>query len=149
MVRSGKPQPNRNIPLHLNDEENFFLSKQHSANEDIDLFGGEGQLCCDIYQTKENIVVKSTIAGVDPKNLDISVSNDLLTIRGFREMDEEIKEDDFYCRECYWGTFSRFIVLPQQVDQIKAKATLKNGVLTVVLPKKYKTTSIRIRHLDD
>lgn len=135
----------KNIPLNIRHDDNFF---GHQV-EEPDLFSAEGQLCCDIYQTKDAIVIKSTMAGVDPKDLDISISNDLLTIRGSREFAENISEPDFYCRECYWGSFSRSIVLPQQVDQTKARSTLKNGILTIVLPKKYKTTSIRIRHLND
>lgn len=110
---------------------------------------GEAQLSCDVYQDKDNIIVKATMAGVDPKNLDISVANDLLTIRGFREADDEIKENDYYSRECYWGAFSRSIVLPQEVDQKGVKANLKNGVLIIQLPKKYKTSSIKVRQISN
>ena len=64
-------------------------------------------------------------------------------------MDEEVDEKNFFSRECYWGAFSRSIVLPQEIDQKGIKAGLKNGVLTVKLPKKYKTTSIKISHSHD
>jgi len=127
--------------------DNFFgPESEGNVNE---WFTGEAQLSCDVYEDKENIIVKSTMAGVDPKNLEISVSNDLLTIRGFRQMDEEVDEKDFFSRECYWGAFSRSIVLPQEIDQKGIKANLKNGVLTIKLPKKYKTTSIKINHSHD
>lgn len=147
-----KPKPikkTEEIPIHAKNSSPQFLASyaENLADEEADWFTGEGQLSCDVYQDEDNIIVKSTIAGVEPQNLDISVSNDLLTIRGFREMDEKITTEDFYCRECYWGAFSRSIVLPQEVDQNKTKATLKNGVLTVKLPKKYKTTSIKIKRL--
>jgi HSP20 family protein len=129
----------------------FFLSPQaiDHYESDINLFSSEGQLSCDVYQDKNNIIIRATMAGVDPKNLDIAVANDLLTIRGFRELDETIRDDDFYSREIYWGSFSRSIVLPQQVDQAKVRATLKNGVLTIILPKKYKTSSIKVRSLSE
>ncbi len=127
-------------------DHNFLFSRNSQSVSDEDgWLLGEGQLSCDVFQTPESIVVKSTMAGVDPKNLDIVISNDVLTIRGFREMEEEIDEADFYSRECYWGSFSRSIVLPQEVEQKKVKASLKNGILTIELPKKYKTTSIKVR----
>ncbi len=132
-------------PMANDDPTSFFFP---SYKEENDLFGNEGQLACDIYETNDSIIVKSTMAGVDPKNLDIAVSNDVLTVRGFREMEEEINETDFHSREIYWGAFSRSVVLPSAIDQQKVNATLKNGVLTIKLPKKYKTTSIRVRPLD-
>lgn len=129
-------------------EQDFFLSP-YSPNSDTGAYHEEGQLSCDVYQNKNNIYIKSAVAGVDPKNLDISVSNDVLTIRGFREQDEEISNEDSYAREIYWGAFSRSVVLPQQIDQKKVEATLKNGILTITLPKKYKTSSIKIRHIEE
>lgn len=142
-----KSQSDRQIPI-AKDSTDFFMSPS-GVDEGADFFSGEGQLSCDIWQDNENIYIRATMAGVKPEDLDISISNDLLTARGTRETGEEIDEKDFYSREIYWGAFSRSIVLPQTVDQEKAQATLKNGVLTVKLPKKYKTTSIRIKHLND
>ncbi|MFA5905377.1 MAG: Hsp20/alpha crystallin family protein [Desulfobacula sp.] len=130
-------------------KNNFLLSRLDQKDAIEDWFSGEGQLSCDVYQTADSIIVKSTIAGVDQKNLDISVSNDILTIRGFREMNEEVADEDFFSRECYWGSFSRSIVLPQEIDSKKVSANLKNGILTIKLPKKYKTTSIKIRQSND
>lgn len=127
----------------------FFFNPQGDFYADNDFYAEEGQLSCDIYQDNESIIVKSTMAGVDPDNLDIAVSNDVLTIRGFRETDEETANDDFLSREIYWGAFSRSIVLPQEVEQKKVQASLKNGVLTIKLPKKYKTTAIKVKQLDD
>lgn len=112
-------------------------------------FSGEAQLSCDVFEDEGNVIVKSTVAGVKPENLEISISNDLLTIRGFREEDEKTADENYYCRECYWGAFSRSIVLPREVDQKKIDASIKNGVLTIKLPKKYKTSSIKVRQLSD
>jgi HSP20 family protein len=94
-----------------------------------------GQLSVDVYQTDKDIVVKSTIAGVRPEDIDISINGDMLTIKGLRRKDHEVEEDDYFFKECYWGGFSRSIILPVDVKADKIAATLKNGVLTVVLPK--------------
>lgn len=95
----------------------------------------EGQLTVDVYQTPEFIVVKSTIAGVKPDDLDVSITNDMVTIRGTRRLDEEITEDDYFYRECYWGSFSRSIILPVDIVSEKADASLKDGILTIRIPK--------------
>ncbi len=112
-------------------------------------FPGEAQLSCDVWEDKDNIIIKSTVAGVKPSDLEISVSNDLLTIRGSRHQEEEISEENYFSRECYWGSFSRSIVLPREINQKKIEATIKNGVLTIKLPKKYKTSDIKVRQLDE
>lgn len=138
----------KGIPVKTEMQNDFFANYGKFPETD-DFFSSEGQLSCDVFSDEKNIIVKSTIAGVDPKNLDISVSNDLLTIRGFREARNKAGEADFYAREIYWGAFSRSIVLPQAVDQNKVSATLKNGVLTIILPKKYRVTAIKVKHLKD
>ncbi len=95
----------------------------------------EGQLAIDVYQGDKKIIVKSTIAGVKPEDLKISLHHDLLTIKGKREIKEEIKEEDYLYRECYWGSFSRAIILPAEVDNKRVEAELENGVLTITLYK--------------
>lgn len=95
----------------------------------------EGQLAVDVFQDRGNVVVKSTIAGVKPQDLDISITSDMVTIRGKREQETHVEEGDFFFQECYWGGFSRSIVLPVEVKPDKAVASLKNGVLTITLPK--------------
>jgi HSP20 family protein len=106
----------------------------------------EGQLTIDVYQTPTHIVIKSTIAGVKSEDLDITITNDMVTIRGQRQKDEEIKTEDYYYQECYWGTFSRSVILPVDVQADEAEANLKNGILTIRLPKieKIKTKKIRV-----
>jgi HSP20 family protein len=105
----------------------------------------EGQLSIDVYQTPKAIVVKSTIAGVKPEDIGISLNNDMLTIRGKRQMKENIREEDYLYRECYWGSFSRSIILPVEVAAEKIEAELENGVLTVSLPKAKAAKQISIR----
>lgn len=105
------------------------------AGEWLDGDYDEGQLSIDVFQTKDNLVVKSTIAGVKPGDIDISINNDMLTIRGRREIKEEIAEENYLIKECYWGGFSRSIILPIEIEVEKVEAALDNGVLTVTLPK--------------
>ncbi|MBI5654906.1 Hsp20/alpha crystallin family protein [Candidatus Uhrbacteria bacterium] len=94
----------------------------------------EGQLSVDVFRDGEDLVVRSTVAGVKPEDLDISIHGDLLTIRGKRSMVKEVPEDDWYYRECFWGAFSRSLVLPYEVATDLAQASLKNGVLEIRVP---------------
>src|SRR3989344_3127927 len=96
----------------------------------------EGELTVDIYDRGDSMVVQSTVAGVKPEDLDVSITNDTVTIHGKREMQEEVKEKDYYYKELFWGSFSRSIILPEEVEEDLAEAVLKNGLLTIRLPKK-------------
>ena len=98
-----------------------------------------------MYGTESEVVVVSTIAGVKPEDIDISISNDMLTIRGQRTEEKEESVSDHYYQECYWGGFSRSIILPVEVEADKVEAHLKNGVLTVRLPRARRAKSISVR----
>ncbi len=104
----------------------------------------EGQLLLDVYQDEKNIYITSTIAGTKPEDLEINLNNDMLTIRGTREADTNITTTDYFYQECYWGNFSRSIILPMEIKHEKIKADLKNGVLTITLPKAKKRKNIPI-----
>lgn len=105
----------------------------------------EGQLTIDVYQTDDDIVIKSTIAGVKPEDLDVNINNDMVTVRGERKQDEEIDPENYYYQECYWGPFSRSVILPVEIIADKAEATMKNGILTLRLPKADTTKSRKIQ----
>lgn len=107
----------------------------------------EGQLTIDVYQTDTDIVIKSTVAGVKPEELDIAITNDMVTIRGKRERDEEVADDRYFYQECYWGPFSRTVILPADVASEDAEATIHNGILTIRLPKveKEQTKKIKVK----
>ncbi|MFA6100349.1 MAG: Hsp20/alpha crystallin family protein [Patescibacteria group bacterium] len=94
----------------------------------------EGQLSVDVFRDKDMLVIRSLVAGVAPDDLDVSISSDLLTIRGKREQEKKSSSDDCYYQECYWGAFSRSIVLPYHVAADSAEAQLKNGVLEIRIP---------------
>ncbi len=106
---------------------------------------GEGQLTIDVYQTDTDVVIKSTIAGVKPEDLDVSIVNDMITIRGERKQEEEIHEENYYYQECYWGSFSRSIILPIDVLPDKIEASMKNGILTIRMPKADNTRTKKIQ----
>ena len=95
----------------------------------------EGQLSIDVYHNETQIVVRSTIAGTRPENLSIFLNNDMLTIKGRREDETEVKSEDYLYKECYWGPFSRSLFLPSVVDPASIEAYMENGVLTVILKK--------------
>lgn len=147
----------KNLPEALGNNEDYYEEEAVSENETAEAEEKkwlqqdyeEGQLSIDVYQTPEAIIVKSTIAGVKPDDIDISINNDLLTIRGRREMIESIKEENYLYRECYWGSFSRSIILPVEIEVDKIEAFLENGVLSVVLPKakSAKQISIKVREI--
>lgn len=115
----------------LNDEE----VNGDWLNEDADGEAFEGQLAVDVYQTKESVVIKAPIAGVDPKNLEVAIAEDVVTIRGERIEETTVERENYYVQECYWGAFSRSIIMPVSVNADKAEASLKNGVLSITIPK--------------
>ena len=121
--------------------------KPTPQNNDESAEAYEGQLAIDVYQTEDEIVVKTPIAGVRAEDLDISVTDDVLTVKGERKQDEKITEDNYLVQECYWGSFSRSYILPVVVDAENASASIKDGVLVVKVPKeaKAKTRVIQVQ----
>ncbi len=94
----------------------------------------EGHLTVDVFKNGDSIIIQATIAGTDPDDVDISITKDMVTIRGKRVQEEKTKTTDYYHRELYWGSFSRSIILPVDIDPDNAKASIKKGVLTIKLP---------------
>lgn len=111
-------------------EESFSDEDRGESSEEQ-----EGQLTVDVFQDDQNIVIQSTIAGVAPEDLDVSITNDMVTIRGERRQMFEADPEDYFYQECYWGTFSRSIILPVEIDADRAEAKIKNGILTIRIPK--------------
>lgn len=105
----------------------------------------EGQLNIDMYQTKDNVIIKSTIAGVRPEDIDITVANDMVTIKGARKKEETVSQDDYFYQECYWGNFSRSVIIPVDIDSENIEADLKDGILTVIIPKAAKAKTKRVK----
>ena len=95
----------------------------------------EGQLAVDVYQDDTNVYLLAPIAGVKASQIDVSITDEVVTIRGERSAGHGTPEELHLTKECYWGTFSRSYVLPIAVDSDKAKATLKDGLLKIEIPK--------------
>ena len=106
-----------------------------------------GYMLIDVYQTDEDVVLKATMPGVKPEEVDISITGDTVTIKGEQKAEEETKEENYFYRERRFGTFSRSIQIPVQVQGEKAEAEFDNGVLTLKLPKaeEIKPKQIRIK----
>jgi HSP20 family protein len=121
--------------------------KEEVSDDEVEEVDAEGQLTIDVYQTDKDIVIKSTIAGVKPEDLDVDINSEMVTIKGKRTQDEEIDAENYYYQECYWGPFSRSIILPVEIVTEKAEATMKNGILTIRLPKMEvaKTRKLQVR----
>ena len=109
--------------------------------------GTEGQLPVDVHQTGTDIVVRAFVAGVRPDELSISISRDMVEIEGSRMEREQVATGDYFTRELFWGSFTRTIMLPQEVDVEAASASAKDGLLTIILPRldKAKQTKLRVK----
>lgn len=94
-----------------------------------------GQLAVDVYETKEKLVVKARTAGVNKQDLDVSIADNTLSIRGTLSAGNEDGVENYFVQECYWGEFSRSIALPVPVKEDEIEAVLKDGVLTISFTK--------------
>ncbi|HET8575003.1 MAG TPA: Hsp20/alpha crystallin family protein [Candidatus Paceibacterota bacterium] len=115
----------------------------------IDEEESTGELMVDVYQTDSDIVIQTMVAGVSPEDLEISITQEMVTIKGRREEPRGVTEDDYFYHELYWGPFSRTILLPQEIESEGAEAVEKNGLLTITLPKidKEHTRQLRVKSL--
>lgn len=105
----------------------------------------EGELPVDMYHTGDAIVIRALVAGVSPDDLDIAITRDMVTIRGIREEYQETGSDDYYHKELFWGSFTRTLVLPEEVIIDEAEAHEKHGMLEIRLPKVDKDRSTRLK----
>lgn len=125
--------------VRMEDESESRLPKKSLAAEEagswIEEEDKDAELTVDVYQTPDMIVVKSMIAGVRPEDLDVSITRDQVTIRGTREEERIARDEDYFARELFWGSFSRTIQLPEEVDVDEAEAVEKHGLLILKLPK--------------
>ena len=117
------------------------LEKKEEEDEEDEF---EGQLAIDVYETDGDIVIQSTIGGIKADDLDISIEGDMVSIRGSRESKAEKKGEKYFYQECFWGSFSRKVILPEEVDGSKAKALMEDGVLTLTMPKLHRKQKRKI-----
>jgi len=123
------------VPTPYNGRLDLSITDDAAANAVRHLADPENQL----------IVIKSTIAGVVADDIDVSITSDMITIKGKRVPDETIDASDYYHQELYWGPFSRSVILPEDIDVEKAAASMKNGILTIRLPKLAKSRMKKVK----
>jgi HSP20 family protein len=136
------------LPQIKTDEngEYFFFPPGELTTSGEQLAADEGELSVDIFETPSELILQSTIAGVKISDLELSLHGDMLTIRGRRHHEVPAAARPLYT-ECYWGPFSRSIILPVEVRADEASAILRSGVLTIALPKRNHST-IPVREIE-
>ena len=108
--------------------------------------GYDGQLAIDVFQDEKFVYIRSIIGGIDPKNIEVHINNDMVTIKGKRiAPSDTVKAEHYFIQECYWGEFSRSIVLPVPVKEDEIEAMLKDGVLTISFSKVKQDTVKKIQ----
>ncbi|MDP3244188.1 MAG: Hsp20/alpha crystallin family protein [bacterium] len=139
-----------NKNLSIQKEENIFFQKLTPGISEPELWplASEGELAVDVYETDKDVVIKAAIAGVKSDDINLNLEGDLLTIRGTRR-DDEKENRNYFCQECYFGPFSRSVILPTHVKTDKARAQLQRGILIITLPKNKKETKIPIKTLEE
>lgn len=133
------------------DEEEVFIDTDNESTQNSSNRGDEyqqpdedGELPIDMYQTNDTIVIRALVAGVDPDDLNISITRDMVILKGQREEIQEVADENYYHRELFWGSFSRSILLPEEVIIDEAEAREKHGFLEIILPKLDKSRSARL-----
>lgn len=114
-------------------------------DEDVEMEQGDGELVVDVYQTHSDIVIKTMVPGVRPEDLDITITRDMVTIKGKRETERTVSDSDYFHKELYWGSFSRTIMLPQEIEIESAEAVERHGLLIIKLPKVDKNRQAKVR----
>ena len=137
-----------------NHEDDFEEPKKISVREEkendwIEEENEEAELAVDVYQTDSLIIIETMVAGVRPDDLELTIGRDLIIIKGKREENRKVDEENYFTKELYWGAFSRTISLPQEVEPEEAEATEKHGLLTIKLQKidKDKKSNVKVKSL--
>lgn len=128
-------------PTTNDDTQTQVITEEWDESEDA----LPGQLAVDVYETKEHLVVKARTAGVNKSDLDVSIADNTLTIKGTLSAGNEEDVENYFLQECYWGEFSRQIALPVAVKEEEIEAALKDGVLTVSFTKVKQDTVKKIQ----
>ncbi len=126
----------------IQEEEGALVDDTGAVGEDPDdddYSSVPGQLALDVYETSDKLIVKARVAGVNKSDLDVSISDNSLAIRGTLSSGDEAEAVNYYVQECYWGEFSRSITLPVQVKEDEVEAIMKDGVLTISFKKVQET----------
>ncbi len=135
---------NRRLKINEDEETRKVLEKESKWEEEV-----EAELTVDLYQTPSEVIVQTMVAGVQPENLNITITRDMITIKGKREENQSVNKDDYFVQELYWGSFSRTISLPEEINPEEAEAIEKHGLLIIRLPKidKHRETKLKIKSI--
>ena len=127
--------PEKTLPVSRDDKSGWAAAEEEQV----------GHLAVDVHQTPTHVVIKTMVAGVRPEDLDVSITRDMVTIKGKRERQSETTGEDFFLKELYWGSFSRTIMLPAEVEVDAAEAGERHGLLIIRIPKINKDRQSRIK----
>mgnify|MGYP001606927392 FL=1 len=132
-------------------EENVVINEvpQGSSNQWVTEEPQEGELAVDVYQTSDSIIIQAMVAGVASDDLSVSVTREMVTIKGKREAPKGVSSENYFFQELYWGAFSRTVLLPAEVETEDVEATEKHGLLSIKLPKidKDRKQTIKIKSI--
>ena len=132
-----EPEETRRLPVKEDKKNSGWIEEEND----------EMELAVDVYQTPTDIIIQTMVAGVRPEDLELTIARDMITIHGKREEIRNVDQENYFTKELYWGSFSRTILLPQEIEPEEAEATEKQGLLTIVLQKvdKEKKANIKVR----
>lgn len=151
MVEDQDPEEEEELDVEIDrrhpkkfQEAERALTNSRPVDQDLeeDL---DGELSVDVYQTPNEIIIEAMLAGVKPEDLQISITRDMVTIKGRRDGNTQISEDDYFYRELYWGAFSRSILLPHEIEIESVEAVEKHGLLIIRLPKIDKARQAKVK----
>jgi HSP20 family molecular chaperone IbpA len=140
-------QPSMNTGIQKKIQPVSPTANQATSNWLEDETEEEGELTVDVYQNDNEIVVKTMVAGVKPEDLDITITRDMVTIKGKRETEKSIADEDYFHQELYWGSFSRTVMLPAEIDVEESEAVEKHGLLIIRMPKidRHKQARLKVK----
>jgi HSP20 family protein len=142
MAKLARWNPIKEV-LDLRDDFDRFIDRFFS--KDFEIWEGQREFNVDIYEDADNVVIKAEIPGVNKEDISVSLTDDTVTISGKKTEEKKIEKENYYRKEIRTGSFSRSFTLPCAVDREKVKATYKNGVLEIVLPKSEKEKAKEVK----
>lgn len=147
-ITSGFPERETSRNIRVSDEDYGYdeIPTASWGGEDEEL---DGELSVDMYQTDKDLVIEAMIAGVKPEDIQVNITRDIVTLSGKREANKSVVRDDYFYQELYWGTFSRSIMLPHEIDIESAEAIEKHGMLIIKMPKidKGRQSKLKVKSL--
>jgi HSP20 family molecular chaperone IbpA len=147
-IASGFPDREESRNIRITDDD-YDTDMSHSNSWDTAQEELDGELSIDMYQTEKDLVIEAMIAGVRPEDIQVNITRDIVTLSGKREANKSVIQDDYFYRELYWGTFSRSIMLPHEIDIESAEAIEKHGMLIIKMPKidKGRQSKLKVKSL--